>query len=268
MINSFSSYFELFAGLNLGYATIKGFREAANSELFGLKKKYEKLEKEIQRLEDKKTLMVDINPNLVDNFKNYKSIFETKRDEHERTIENIIGLGLGFQVLFLLTCLYCFFLILLGGFENYLTNPPPIANTLAFLNMAYCLSILLILELTITLRFRFIYVLIAFFVIGLGIIAFYLFLPSIIVSDDDQAASGGGMVSVIVSIIWIFCSNSLINIIICLIVPPFPFALFYVQRYYQSIKAQKRIDIFTDDQASQLQGFKIGVGFLKKSDNN
>jgi hypothetical protein len=268
MINSFSSYLELFAGLNLGYATIKGFREAANSELFGLKKKYENLEQEIQLIEDKITLTADISPDLVDNFEQYRSEFETEINKHESAIENIIGLGLGFQVLFLLTCLYCFFVILLGGFEDYLTNPPPIANALAFLNMAYCLSILLILELTRTLRFRFIYVLIAFFVIGLGIIAFYLFLPSIIVSDDDQAANGGGMVSIIVSIIWIFCSNSLINIIICLIVPPFPFALFYVQRYYQSIKAQKRIDIFTDDQASQLQGFKKGIGFLKKSDNN
>lgn len=248
MINSFSSYLELFAGLNLGYATIKGFQEAANDELFGFKETYDILENRINNLEAK--LQVT-DPEA---FESLKLKFENSKRAHKVIVNQIISLGPGFQVLFLMTSLFCFLAILLGGFESYYNDQYPAVKTLSFLNASYILPLCGM----VIYNFRrsknpYSFFFTIFFCVATLLVAVYsvyhdcpIFLNHLIFIQDGR----------------------LLTTFIFLVIPPSSFVVFYLRRYRQARKAQSSIDQFVNEFRHHLNGFEEGFGFTVKSDTN
>lgn len=241
MINSFSSYLELFAGLNLGYATIKGFQEAANNELFGFKETYDTLENQIKDLEAK---LVLINP---DAYTFLWKDFEDSKAAHRVIVKQIISLGSGFQVLFLMTSLFCFLAILLGGFESYYDNKYSVIKTLSWLNASYIVPLGVMVGFNLKKRKNPYSILVcAFFALAACLVTRYSIYHDCPVS------------------FILLKDGSLLTTYIFLMIPPSSFVVFYFRRYSQAKKAQVSIDTFVKDFRQRLNGFNEGVNSMIK----
>ena len=243
MINSFSSYFELFAGLNPGYATFEGFRNAANTEIFRLNKKHLDLEEQISLLETKVTVLALNNTAFV----KFRTDFEKKANELDQTVDDSIRLSRRFQIVFFLTSAFCFLLLLLGGFESYFTPNLNINLALNIINTAYFVIAIMIWlapkdELTPkkSLVFLLCYVI-------------YLVMVEKGLMPNSLAVHIGKLSE-------ISLLSSLINILTTLLIPTLPFIVFYIRRYYNTKKAQKQIDEFHHIYTQQLSGFMTGIG--------
>ena len=251
MINSFSSYFELFAGLNLGYATIRGFREAANSELFGLKKKYIQLDEQIELLFDKVVVTTGENSNgdiNLERLNRFKEEFNTKKEGLEEKISKIIELGIDFQMLFFITCIFCFFVLILGGFESYFEGKENTIKILSYFNGIYILFLLIIALFALKFKDKFkkkTYLPFVFFFIESVFLLFYIFKWNFVNSSDWTLFND---------------TNSILTLLLLLTIPPLPFFVFYIRRYKQSKIAQQEIDNFSEEYKNKLHGFTNGIG--------
>jgi magnesium-transporting ATPase (P-type) len=251
MINSFCSYFEIFAGLNLGYATIRGFREAANSELFGLKKKYSQLDEQIDILVDKVNVATGENSNGQTNLERlnlFKKEFDTKKDGLEEKIKKIIELGIDFQMLFFITCIFCFFILILGGFESYFEGKINSIKILSYFNVIYIFfsAIIALFALRFKDKFKWkSYLPFVFFFIESVFLLFYIFRWNFVNSSDWTLFNN---------------TNSVLTLLLLLIIPPLPFIVFYIRRYKQSKIAQEEIDKFSEEYKNKLHGFTSGIG--------
>lgn len=132
MLNNFSSYFEIFGGLNLAYAGSKGFRNAIDDEILKLKNEIlpninlniEKLKSEFIVL-----LVSDDNGEIIDNkLNNLVKKFDVKSEEILESEKVKINFTEGFKSMFLGTALYCIALILIGGYEQYFTKGSHLIN--------------------------------------------------------------------------------------------------------------------------------------------
>ena len=120
MLNNFSSYFEIFGGLNLAYAGSKGFRNAIDDEILKLKNEIlPNVNSNIEKLKSEFIVMVsEDNGEIIDNkLTKLSQKFDLKSTEILESEKEKINFTEGFKSMFLATSLYCITLILLGGYE-------------------------------------------------------------------------------------------------------------------------------------------------------
>lgn len=122
MINDFSSYFEIFSGLNLAYAGSKAFRNAIDDEILHIKNKIG------TDITEKTNLLLssiivsiyeDYSTKISQKVYELNTKFENKSNkllELEKVDLNFIE---GFKTMFLASALYSIVLLLLGGYQGY-----------------------------------------------------------------------------------------------------------------------------------------------------
>jgi hypothetical protein len=116
-ISNFSSYFELFAALNLAYAGSGGFRNVLNNDILDIREAKKKLVSSIDSFESfivvtgsegtKKVTSVD-----------FKKKFQSKLDKILSAEEDFRYFEESFKSMFLITSFFCIAILLIGGFEH------------------------------------------------------------------------------------------------------------------------------------------------------
>lgn len=137
-MNDFSSFYEIFALLNLGYATSRPFREALNNDILSLFNGVNSgLAEKIQELNDK--LVVTLSEQQSEKIQNK---IQDKKEKFEAACENCIEQEKdkrefvdGFKTMFLITSLFCFVLIIVGGFEQFFIAPWQENLTILIMNL-------------------------------------------------------------------------------------------------------------------------------------
>lgn len=132
-LNNFSSYFEIMAGLNLAYATSDWFQSAIDKKVQKIDLIKSWAEKKIELIRSKSEVVEQFGTNsdlIQQNLDalNKKLARSDKIKEDEQTFEKVKK---GYRSIFLMTSLYCFTVILLGGFEQFFyTRQPELASKL------------------------------------------------------------------------------------------------------------------------------------------
>ncbi|OFX38379.1 MAG: hypothetical protein A2X08_16360 [Bacteroidetes bacterium GWA2_32_17] len=136
-ISNLNSYFEIFAALNLAYAGSSLFRGALDNDILKINNIIISVTKKVKELKSLFTII---------SLESYKDPIKQKvNDIHNKFKDNIHKITVkerflrkfteGFKSMFLITSLYCMFMIILGGFEQfYLNKYPWITN--------FCITIL------------------------------------------------------------------------------------------------------------------------------
>lgn len=123
-INDFSSYFEIFAALNLGYAGSEAFRMALNDEILKLRNTSDQtVQNRLTEIRSKLTASQASDENsaaMEDKLgryeRNYKQVSESITEEDEAVSEVFV---IGFKPMFLMSALFCFAILIIGGFEQF-----------------------------------------------------------------------------------------------------------------------------------------------------
>ncbi len=120
-VNDFNSFFEIFAGLNLAYATSDWFKSGVDKKIGKLKEIRKSSERKITEFRNEITVLTPIeynNQQIEDNLKEIEKHFE-KLVEIENEENNFEKIKVGYRPIFLMTSLYCFSVLLLGGYEQF-----------------------------------------------------------------------------------------------------------------------------------------------------
>ncbi len=200
------------------------------------------LERKIDSLEAKFVVM---SANDQVRYKKYREEFELSKTEHEEKVDQIISLGAGFQILFLETCLFCFFGIILGGFEDYLPSKNCVVKAVSYLNLLYFIFTFFIVILNKTSGKGYAWLLFAFTLFNIIDVCWYIFHPKEIVNPNTFV---------------ILSDGALLTTCIFLTIPASTFIIFYTRRFIQANKAQKEIDLFVRDQENIFKGFTSYIG--------
>jgi len=138
MINEFSSVFEIMTLLNLGYAGSKTFRSIIDSSILKLQFT---ISQDIQNKIDQLTSEIIVfgeqtTDKVKDDCQKLKGSFEKETYKirvQERLMRRFPD---GIKSIFLITTLYCFTLLLIGGYEQFYTDSiNKINELLAFINL-------------------------------------------------------------------------------------------------------------------------------------
>lgn len=124
--NDFSSYFEIFAALNLAYAGFKDFREAINDDILSLHRTINQdIQSRKRQVEDKLNIAKispyqeeRLNRKIAKIDENYTSK-SSQILSAEETGRNFV---IGFKTMFLITSMFCFSILGLAGFEQFLSS--------------------------------------------------------------------------------------------------------------------------------------------------
>lgn len=135
MLSDFSSYFEIMAVLNLGYAGSEYFRKTVNLEILKLSKYYSPaIDTNIRSIESKIVVLENGNGNSIDPsadpnmgqdgtiLKSIRTRFDIGKKQIEDDANSSESVTRAFKSMFLITSFYCFYILILGGFENYISR--------------------------------------------------------------------------------------------------------------------------------------------------
>lgn len=124
-VNDYNSFFEIFAGLNLAYATSDWFKSGVDKKIGKLKEIRKTSENKIKDFRDEITVLTSVEydvKQIEDNLEEIERYFD-KLVEIEEDENNFEKIKVGYRSIFLMTSLYCFTILLLGGFEQFFQTP-------------------------------------------------------------------------------------------------------------------------------------------------
>ena len=123
MLNNFSSYFEIFCGLNLAYAGSERFRNAIDNEIYKLLKNQilQNINTKVEELKSKIIVSVseDNNENISKKLQKLQKDFDFKSENILKIESEKLNFIEGFKAMFLAISLYCIAIIVLGGYEQF-----------------------------------------------------------------------------------------------------------------------------------------------------
>ncbi len=121
-LHNFSSFFELFAALCLGYVVSKDeFRYGLNDSIFKFTKYKNKVNDKVNYIKASKTIMASGTFNPI--FDNYSELFLFKLNLiEEKKEKDALKFIKDFQSMFLLSGLFCIYILLMEGFNQFYEN--------------------------------------------------------------------------------------------------------------------------------------------------
>lgn len=137
MINQFSSIFEIFTGLNLAYAGSKTFRDALDQTILQIgntitnnhEEKIKKIQSEITV-----TIAEEYEQQMQEKCSTVNRYFRIYVKRIKDKEEHYANFPIGIKSIFLLTSLFCFTLLIIGGYEQFYSDEKT-NEFLTFLNI-------------------------------------------------------------------------------------------------------------------------------------
>lgn len=137
MINQFSSIFEIFTGLNLAYAGSKIFRDAVDNSILQIgntistnhKAKISKIQSEITV-----TIAEEFEKTMQDKCATTNRYFTVNVEKIKKSEKHNSNFPIGIKSIFLLASLFCFTMLLIGGYEQFYDDTKT-NQFLCFLNL-------------------------------------------------------------------------------------------------------------------------------------
>ncbi len=264
-INSFSSFFEIFAGLNLAYATSNWFRSAIDNKIQTLNLTIEPLNTRISELKDKAFLLSEST-----NYDYYRNEIEKITIEFNRTkidIENgeklFDRLTILYRPIFLMTSFYCFYIILLGGFEQFFAKSFTITNLAVGQNLItnthlICIHFVLVFNLvvfarsfsksdflSVKLRVPVFLIILLFFLATIIANIYPFFLPEL----------GKQVNGKVVTIFPWGLSGGKTNVLIAIFISISPYLLHLIRIYTHEIQYYRKLIILKSETADRINQF-------------
>jgi hypothetical protein len=132
MLNNFSSFFEIFCGLNLAYAGSQRFRNAIDSEIYKLLKNklLQNISSNVEELKSKVIVTVseDNSENINKKLIKLQEDFDLKSEDLLGNENEKLNFIEGFNAMFLSTSLYCLSILILGGYEQFFSENSKLPN--------------------------------------------------------------------------------------------------------------------------------------------
>lgn len=138
-INDFSSIFEVMFGLNIAYAGSSRFKAGIDRKIISISDKLVALKAEVDKLRGVTTVTIssvngeELSQKILHKIEILEEDvkrFELGQEAKERAFVN------GFRAMFLITALYCFILLILGGYEQFFEQKKITNSGLLFLHAA------------------------------------------------------------------------------------------------------------------------------------
>lgn len=136
-VNDFSSFFEIFAILNLGFATSDRFQYALNNDILSLSTGLSAyLKKQVQELKNKLVVAAfsqATHQKILAKINKIHSTYDKYRRKIEDSEKYRRDFTPGFKSMFLTTSLYCIVILTIAGFEQFFSGQWQTNVTLTFL---------------------------------------------------------------------------------------------------------------------------------------